>query len=97
MTTILSLVQMLKWSYASPSIRLHGMHTDNFIFTYTNVISSEVSKASLSKADIHTNVVSLVLHNTIITYKLAFQSTSGRSLTEIVGSTPTGGMDICLL
>jgi len=83
MTTLLYLVQMLKWSYISPSIRLHGMHTDNFIFTYTDVISSEVSKASLSKTDIHTNVVSLVLHNTILTYKLAFQSAKGQEATYL--------------
>jgi hypothetical protein len=78
MAFLLYLVQKFKWSYTSPSICLHGMYRDNFIFTYTNVISSEVSKASLSKTDIHTNVVSLVLHNIILTYKPALQSTKGQ-------------------
>jgi hypothetical protein len=79
MTFLLYLVQKFKWNYTSPSICLHGMYRDNFIFTYTNVISS----ASLSKTDIHTNVVSLVLHNIILTYKLALQSTNGQEATYL--------------
>jgi hypothetical protein len=64
------------------------MHRDNCTFTYPNVKSSEVRKASLSKTDIHTNVVSLVHHNTILTYELALQSTKGQETTYLLYHLP---------